>query len=71
MFDALSGVHIILRASDTEKYRDLVPGPMALTHQWERQTIYMENLFGKKNNKVIRQECDGRKNKNNNVIENN
>lgn len=69
MFDALSGMHIILRAADTEQYRDLVPGPLALTHQWERQTIYMENLFGKK--KVIRQECDGRKNKNSNAIENN
>lgn len=60
IFDVHSGMHTVLGTANEQGCSDLVPVSIALTYQWERQTTYMENLFGKKK-KVVRQECDERK----------
>lgn len=41
-------MHTVLGTANEEGYSNLVPVSIALTPQWERQTTYVENLFGKK-----------------------
>lgn len=53
IFDVHSGTHTVLGTANEQGCSNLVPVSIALTYQWERQTTYMENLFGKKKKKLL------------------